>query len=285
MEFGLERLSAAPDAGTLREKERLSEREDAGDGVAGADEPAGMDSAEFGGTERDDWENGTEREDFDGIRETPGKSSTNNDGDDFDGAERDALQQLTLPPRLQDRHEVRLEPDRPTPAGLGRRRPVDRTLDHRDGPADRHLSPTQVDVAPCESEHLASSATGEGEEREWRLVPTARFEVEEPRHLCRRPRSHLGLLCRSHRRRRCRPRRRPRHHLRLPRPPRLSPRPRPRRRRHPTILTLPNRAVAGTNIWLSGPVMSRGGRCCDRGCHAPDRSGHRSGRGGDGGCQ
>ena len=32
-------------------------------------------AAEFGTTERDDWENGTERDDFDGIRETPGKTA------------------------------------------------------------------------------------------------------------------------------------------------------------------------------------------------------------------
>ncbi|HEY9238011.1 MAG TPA: RNA polymerase factor sigma-54, partial [Burkholderiaceae bacterium] len=56
-----------------------------------------IDAAEFGATERDDWENGTEREDFDGIRETPGKSSASPDGDDFDGADRD-----TAIPSLQD---------------------------------------------------------------------------------------------------------------------------------------------------------------------------------------
>ncbi|MFZ5547718.1 MAG: RNA polymerase factor sigma-54 [Pseudomonadota bacterium] len=52
----------------------------------GGDEPAGMDSAEFGTTERDDWENGTERDDFDGIRElptaTPGSGSGDEDGPD-----------------------------------------------------------------------------------------------------------------------------------------------------------------------------------------------------------
>ena len=50
MEFGLERVSAPVDQAATREKERLSEREDGGDGQAGADEPAGMDTAEFGGT-------------------------------------------------------------------------------------------------------------------------------------------------------------------------------------------------------------------------------------------
>src|SRR5690242_1660377 len=36
---------------------------------AGDDSGAGIDSNEFGTSERDDWENGTERDDFDGIRE------------------------------------------------------------------------------------------------------------------------------------------------------------------------------------------------------------------------
>lgn len=54
----------------------------------GADAP-GVDSADFGTTERDDWENGTERDDFDGIRETPSaSSSSNNDSDDFEPQER-----------------------------------------------------------------------------------------------------------------------------------------------------------------------------------------------------
>jgi RNA polymerase sigma-54 factor len=80
-----ERLSPAERAGE-RETERAAESGSDGSG----DEAAPIDAADFGGTERDDWENGTEREDFDGIRETPGKSSTNNDTDEFDGQDRDA---------------------------------------------------------------------------------------------------------------------------------------------------------------------------------------------------
>jgi RNA polymerase sigma-54 factor len=50
------------------------------------DEPAGVDAAEFGTTERDDWENGTERDDFDGIRELPSASSgqSGDNDDDFE---------------------------------------------------------------------------------------------------------------------------------------------------------------------------------------------------------
>jgi RNA polymerase sigma-54 factor len=78
-----------------REAERAAEPgSDSAD--AGGDAPA-LDNAEFGATERDDWENGTEREDFDGIRETPGKSTNSSDSDDFDGQDRD-----TAMPSLQD---------------------------------------------------------------------------------------------------------------------------------------------------------------------------------------
>lgn len=42
----------------------------------------GIDTAELGTTERDDWENGTERDDFDGISEAP--SRNNDSDDDFD---------------------------------------------------------------------------------------------------------------------------------------------------------------------------------------------------------
>jgi RNA polymerase sigma-54 factor len=51
-------------------------------------ETAPIDTAEAGATERDDWENGTERDDFDGIRETP---SRQNDDDDYDPMERNSV--------------------------------------------------------------------------------------------------------------------------------------------------------------------------------------------------
>ncbi|MDE2092768.1 MAG: RNA polymerase factor sigma-54 [Burkholderiales bacterium] len=80
-----ERSSPAERAGE-RETERAAEP---GADAGGDDAAAPLDAAEFGGTEREDWENGTERDDFDGIGETPGKSSASPEGDDFDGAERD----------------------------------------------------------------------------------------------------------------------------------------------------------------------------------------------------
>jgi RNA polymerase sigma-54 factor len=89
----VERLSAAERSGE-REAERAA---DTGADASGGDDATPLDAAEFGGTERDDWENGTEREDFDGIGETPSKSSTNHDGDAYDGQDRD-----TATPSLQD---------------------------------------------------------------------------------------------------------------------------------------------------------------------------------------
>ena len=88
-----ERLSPAERAGE-RETERATEP-----GSDAADDAPALDSPE-----RDDWENGTEREDFDGVRETPGKSGTNNDGDDFESQDRD-----TAAPSLQDHLREQLQ--------------------------------------------------------------------------------------------------------------------------------------------------------------------------------
>ena len=84
-----ERTTTAERAGE-RESERAAESSQDNGSDAGGDEVAAIDgAADFGGTERDDWENGTEREDFDGIRETPGKSRNSTDGEDFDDSDRD----------------------------------------------------------------------------------------------------------------------------------------------------------------------------------------------------
>jgi RNA polymerase sigma-54 factor len=74
-----------------RQRNERNSSEDSGadrEGGTSEAEPASIDSAEVGTTERDDWENGTERDDFDGIRETP---SRNTDDDDFDPLERNSI--------------------------------------------------------------------------------------------------------------------------------------------------------------------------------------------------
>ncbi|HLL11421.1 MAG TPA: RNA polymerase factor sigma-54 [Rubrivivax sp.] len=61
---------------------------DSGDGVEAANEIRGD---EFGTTEREDWENGTEGDDFDGIRETPSLSAASSgDGEDMEPQDRRA---------------------------------------------------------------------------------------------------------------------------------------------------------------------------------------------------
>jgi RNA polymerase sigma-54 factor len=78
---------SAPDRASSTQRE---EADAPGSAVGeGGDEPAGMDSADFGTTGRDDWENGTERDDFDGIRETPSAGGASGSGDDdFEPQER-----------------------------------------------------------------------------------------------------------------------------------------------------------------------------------------------------
>jgi len=90
-EQSLERPSASATAAAERDDAEAS-------GGAAGDEPAGVDAAEFGTPERDDWENGTERDDFDGIRELPSNSGSGAVADDdFDPQERNVAA-----PTLQD---------------------------------------------------------------------------------------------------------------------------------------------------------------------------------------
>jgi len=54
-------------------------------GGSEADATPEIKAEDFGTTEREDWENGTERDDFDGIRELPGNSSSGSGSSDEDG--------------------------------------------------------------------------------------------------------------------------------------------------------------------------------------------------------
>ena len=110
---------AAPAFEPLAERttpaERAGERESetATEAASGTtDDAPGVDSAEFGTTEREDWENGTERDDFDGIREQPSSgNATSNEGDDFDPQDRNPVSQ-TLQDFLRDQLPgMRLSPE------------------------------------------------------------------------------------------------------------------------------------------------------------------------------
>jgi RNA polymerase sigma-54 factor len=72
--------------------DRVAESEAPADTADGGAEAAGeMRADEFGTTERSDWENGTEGDDFDGIRETPsGAASGAGDGDEMEPQDRRA---------------------------------------------------------------------------------------------------------------------------------------------------------------------------------------------------
>jgi len=77
------------------EREQQSQGEAASEvGAEGQDASGELDAADFGSTEREDWANGTEADDFDGIRElpsSPGASAATGD-DDLDPQERRSLE-------------------------------------------------------------------------------------------------------------------------------------------------------------------------------------------------
>jgi len=73
-----------------------SDREDTG--FDGGEEAAGIDNTDFDGAERRDWENGTEGDDFDGIRELPSASAGAAASDD----DQEAQDRTAAAPSLQD---------------------------------------------------------------------------------------------------------------------------------------------------------------------------------------
>jgi RNA polymerase sigma-54 factor len=115
-------LEAEEEAPTAAEEPPQPERAPAQrDEYAASDESGGgeepqpqLDSAEFGTTEREDWSNGTECDDFDGIRETPslsGSASAPAGDDDFEPQER-MLHGPTLQEHLaQQLAGMRLSPE------------------------------------------------------------------------------------------------------------------------------------------------------------------------------
>jgi RNA polymerase sigma-54 factor len=139
-----------------RAGERESERaaEPGGDGPD-AGEPTAIDgAAEFGGTDREDWENGTEHEDFDGIRETPSASRTSNDFDDDGDGDRDTVAQT-----LQDHLRGQLAGMRLAPADAAAVLVLIDSLDD-----DGYLADTLEDIAARLVESGLVSDLGQGED-------------------------------------------------------------------------------------------------------------------------
>lgn len=94
-------LDPFPEQERLRSEqvERESQREVDQDVSTPDHDVSGIDTAELGTSEREDWENGTEHDDFDGIRETPQRADTSDD--DGDGFERTRVSQ-SLQDHLRD---------------------------------------------------------------------------------------------------------------------------------------------------------------------------------------
>ncbi len=139
-EQSLERPLAT--AAASSEREDVEARSDAG-AESASDEPAGIDGAEMGTTERDDWENGTEREDFDGIRETPSSASAGASDDDFDPQERN-----TASLSLQDHLRAQIAGMRLSPEDFAALHVLIESLD-----GDGYLADTLEDIAA----HLAEN--------------------------------------------------------------------------------------------------------------------------------
>ena len=139
-EQSLERPLAS--AAASSEREDVETRSDAGTESA-SDEPAGIDGAEMGTTERDDWENGTEHEDFDGIRETPSSASAGASDDDFDPQERN-----TASLSLQDHLRAQIAGMRLSPEDFAALHVLIESLD-----GDGYLADSLEDIAA----HLAEN--------------------------------------------------------------------------------------------------------------------------------
>jgi RNA polymerase sigma-54 factor len=78
---------AAPAPTSASERSAADEPWDGGEAGGDGDAPREMDQVEYGATERDDWENGTERDDFDGISDAPSLRNANGSGEDGDDME------------------------------------------------------------------------------------------------------------------------------------------------------------------------------------------------------
>jgi RNA polymerase sigma-54 factor len=76
--------------------EAAAERDDTA--LEGGDESGGIDGTEFSTLERSEWENGTEGDDFDGIRELPSSASAGPSSDD----DQEAQDRTASAPSLQD---------------------------------------------------------------------------------------------------------------------------------------------------------------------------------------
>jgi len=88
-------------AGPPVERPSALEREDAAGDSPDGDAAPEVSAAEFGTTEREDWENGTEGDDFDGISELPSAGGGQGEDDEFEGRDRGGAP-MSLQQHLRD---------------------------------------------------------------------------------------------------------------------------------------------------------------------------------------
>ena len=94
---------STPELASNAAADRSGDAEHAPEATAEAAPDAGepeLSGDDFGGTEREDWENGTEREDFDGIRELPDRSAASASGSDEGERESQEFAEVTLTEHL-----------------------------------------------------------------------------------------------------------------------------------------------------------------------------------------
>jgi RNA polymerase sigma-54 factor len=187
------------------EGERLSEREDAEDRVQttpdSADDTPGLDASELGTTARDDWENGTEADDFDGIGELPAARVSDPDSDDLEASDRNSPG-ITLQDHLREQlRGMRLSDlDRASVLVLIESLTDDGYLDGTlEDIADRLLGRGEVLGAPAvDDDPEDDPQTG------WEGDPDSGVDAGEA---VQRPRPPCRLATGGHRRPRCRCRR------------------------------------------------------------------------------
>jgi RNA polymerase sigma-54 factor len=133
--------------------ETASEREDTG--FEGGDDAAGIDATDFDRMERRDWDNGTEGDDFDGIRELPSSASGHAGSDD----EQEAQDRTAAAPSLQDHLRGQLALMRLSPEDRAALWALIESLD-----ADGYLADPLAEIAERLGAGDASAAAADGNE-------------------------------------------------------------------------------------------------------------------------
>jgi RNA polymerase sigma-54 factor len=146
----------------------------AGDSTTTTDAPESAESTpditgeDFGTTEREDWENGTEGDDFDGIRETPSASSGTGSGEDSDDME--AQDRRSVSVSLQDHLRAQVMGMRLSATDHAALEVLIESLD-----SDGYLADTLDDIADRLAEMLGITGTEGRDELQDRLSCALRW--------------------------------------------------------------------------------------------------------------